>query len=74
MIGIMLCALMNPGDCEHAQLALGAKVPWKHRMLFKSQQVAHLQEDASQHKDIDLQHIWDVNQHEGLLLLPTEYV
>lgn len=49
-------------------------IPEEHRLVFQVQDVAHLQKDRSQSENIDLQHIRDVDQHEGLLLLPTEDV
>ena len=36
--------------------------------------MAHLQEDCSKCEDVDLQHVGDVNEHEGLLFLPAEDV
>lgn len=58
---------------QHAR-AENTAIPEEHGLVFQVQDVAHLQEHCSQSKDVDLQHIRDVNQHEGLLLLPTEDV
>lgn len=49
-------------------------IPEEHGLVFQVQDVAHLQEDCSQCKDVDLQHVRDVNEHEGLLFLPAEDV
>ena len=61
-------------QCNDAQPQRTGFIPEEHGLVFQVQDVAHLQEDCSKCKDIDLQHVRDVNEHEGLLFLPAEDV
>lgn len=46
-------------------------IPCEHGLLLEAQQFAQLQEHIAQHEDIDLERVREVDEHEGLGVLPA---
>lgn len=49
-------------------------LPGHDGVFLQAEDAAQLQEDGPQHKHVDLQHVGEVQQHEGVVLLAADDV